>query len=270
MMPSDMPNDPNSPFDRIGHHALARSIAGQIEEMIVSGVLREGTRLPPERDLAQAMGVSRPKLREAIKQLESDGLITVRHGEGTFVADLIGAAMSPALIRLYSRHESAFNDYLEFRREQESFAAGLAAERATAEDCETLRETLAELERTHDADDRAASMEADVRFHQTVVDASHNSLMVHTMRSIYALMRSHVFYNRDHLRAIDGTGQALLDQHRAIAEAILTAQPDAAAEAAMRHIEYVAESFQVYNLRRRREAVASRRRLLLGLSGPQR
>lgn len=265
-----MPTESPTAFERIGHEGLAHTIADQIEEMIVSGILREGTRLPPERELAQTMGVSRPKLREAIKQLQDDGLITVRHGEGTFVADLIGAAMSPALIRLYSRHESAFRDYLEFRREQESFAASLAAERATEEDRRTLRETLAELERTQDADDRTASMEADVRFHQTVVDASHNSLMVHTMRSIYALMRSHVFYNRDYLRAIDGTGQALLDQHRAIAEAILDARPEAAAEAAARHIEYVAESFQVYTLRRRREIVANRRRLLLGLADPVR
>jgi len=257
-----------TPFDRVGHAALAQTIAGQIEEMIVSGILREGTRLPPERELAETMGVSRPKLREAIKHLEADGLITVRHGEGTFVADLIGAAMSPALIRLYSKHQSAFRDYLEFRREQESFAASLAAERATEEDRQTLRETVAELERTHDADDRTASMEADVRFHQTVVDASHNSLMVHTMRSIYALMRSHVFYNRDYLRAIDGTGQALLDQHRAIAAAVLDAQPEAAAAAAAHHIEYVAESFQVYALRRRREIVANRRRRLLGLADP--
>jgi GntR family transcriptional repressor for pyruvate dehydrogenase complex len=260
-----MPSDSISPFERVDHEGLAQTIADQIEEMIVSGVLREGTRLPPERELALSMGVSRPKLREAIKQLEEEGLITVRHGEGTFVADLIGAAMSPALVRLYSRHEAAFRDYLEFRREQECFAAALAAERATEEDRQTLRETLAELERTQDSDDRTASMEADVRFHQAVVDASHNSLMVHTMRSIYALMRSHVFYNRDFLRAIDGTGQALLDQHRAIAEAILDANPDAAAEAAARHIEYVAESFQIYGLRRRREMVATRRRLLLGL-----
>jgi len=254
-----------SPFERVDHEGLARTIVGQLEEMIVSGILREGTRLPSERDLALKMGVSRPKLREALKSLETDGLIEVRRGEGTFVAALIGAAMSPALIRLYSKHEAAFRDYLEFRREQESFAATLAAERATREDRQTLRETVAELERTHEMEDRAASMEADVRFHQAVVDASHNSLMVHTMRSIYALMRSHVFYNRDYLHAIDGTGQALLDQHRAIAAAILEAQPEAAADAAARHIEYVADSFQVYGLRRRREIVANRRRRLLGL-----
>lgn len=263
-----MPDDSDSPFDRVGHEGLARNIAEQIEEMIVSGVLREGTRLPPERDLARSMGVSRPKLREAIKQLEHDELVVVRHGEGTFIANLIGAAMSPALIRLYSKHAAAFRDYLEFRREQESFAAALAAERATGEDRAILRATLAELERTHDSDDRTASMEADVRFHQSVIDASHNSLMVHTMRSIYSLMRSHVYYNRDYLRALDGTGQALLDQHRAIAETILEARPDDAAEAAARHIEYVAESFHVHSLRRRREVVANRRRLLLGLADP--
>lgn len=260
-----MPNESATAFDRVGHAGIAQTIVTQIEEMIVTGTLREGTRLPSERDLAETMGVSRPKVREALKQLETNGLIKIRHGEGTFVADLIGAAMSPALIALYSKHEAAFRDYLEFRREQESFAAALAAERATDEDRKTLRETLADLERTQHSDDRQASMEADVRFHQSVVDASHNSLMVHTMRSIYALMRSHVFYNRDYLRAIDGTGEALLDQHRAIATAILDGDADTAADAAAAHIEYVAESFHIHALRRRRETVAQRRRLLLGL-----
>ncbi|MGX9357118.1 FadR/GntR family transcriptional regulator [Roseobacteraceae bacterium S113] len=234
----------------------------QIEEMIVAGVLQEGTRLPPERELAASMGVSRPKVREALKQLEEAGLILIRHGEGTFVADLIGAAMSPALIRLYSKHRTAFRDYLEFRREQESFAAALAAERATEEDRQSLREALTQLQ---DATDAPASMEADVHFHQTVVDASHNSLMVHTMRSIYALMRSHVFYNRDFLRSMDGTGEALMRQHEDIATAILDGDSTAASDAAASHIEYVATSFQVHAMRKRREIVAQRRRLLLGL-----
>ena len=252
-------------FAKIGTEGIAATIVTQIEEMIVTGVLKEGTRLPPERELAATMGVSRPKVREALKILEDDGLIKIRHGEGTFVADLIGAAMSPALIRLYSKHKMAIQDYLEFRREQEIFAAGLAAERATSDDRDIIARCLQDLEQTQDDEDPKASMEADVTFHQAVVDASHNSLLLHTMRSIYALMRSHVFYNRDFLRSMDGTGEALLDQHRAIAHAILSADPDRASEAAAAHIEYVATSFQVHMLRRRREHVAQRRRLLLGL-----
>ena len=260
-----MPDQDKSAFEPVGNEGIAATIVRQIEEMIVTGALREGTRLPPERDLAASMGVSRPKVREALKQLEQDGLINIRHGEGTFVTELIGAAMSPALIKLYSKHQLAFRDYLEFRREQESFAAALAAERATEEDRQTIREALAKLEASNESADRKASMEADVEFHQAVVDASHNSLMVHTMRSIYALMRSHVFYNRDFLRSIDGTGDDLLDQHRKIAEAILAGDPQAASDAASAHIEYVAESFQVHAMRARREQVAQRRRLLLGL-----
>lgn len=261
----DMPDPSQTAFAPVGHEGIAQTIVTQIEEMIVTGALREGTRLPSERDLAAAMDVSRPKVREALKQLEADGLIQIRHGEGTFVAPLIGAAMSPALIALYSKHQTAFTDYLEFRREQEAFAAALAAERATDEDRQSLREAMAAMQRAHDEGDRAASLEADVAFHQVVVDACHNSLMIHTMRSIYALMRNHVFYNRDFLRAIDGTGEALLGQHRAIADAILAGDKDAAAEAAAAHIEYVAESFTIDTLRRRRENVAHRRRLLLGL-----
>jgi len=260
-----MPTSSTNAFSRIGNEGIAKTIVAQIEEMIATGVLSEGTRLPPERDLAATMGVSRPKVREALKTLENDGLIQIRHGEGTFVAPLTGAAMSPALIALYSKNQTAFTDYLEFRREQEAFAAALAAERATEEDRLSLREALEALQRAHDTHDRSASLEADVAFHQVVVNACHNSLMIHTMRSIYALMRSHVFYNRDFLRAIDGTGDALMAQHRAIADAILDNNPDDAADAAASHIEFVAESFTINALRRRREGVAHRRRLLLGL-----
>ena len=114
----------SSPFDPVGHESVAEAVIEQIEQMIVDGILKEGRKLPSERDLADAMGVSRPKLREALQTLEQRGLIHVRHGEGSFIAQLTGRAMSPALLDLYARHGSAFYDYMEYRREQEAFADG--------------------------------------------------------------------------------------------------------------------------------------------------
>ncbi|MCK0151783.1 FadR family transcriptional regulator [Marivita sp. S6314] len=260
-----MPDSVKNLFGPVGHESVADTIIHHIEELIVSGVLKDGTRLPSERALAEEMKVSRPKVREALKRLEDDGLIIVRHGEGNFVAPLIGSAMSPALVNLYARHVTAFEDYLEFRREQESFAAMLAAERATTEDREALADLVNQLEAAHEAEDADASRDADVRFHATIVDASHNSLMVHTMAAIYQLMARNVFYNRDFLRAIDGTGDMLLQQHKDIANAIIAGQSEKASDAAADHIDFVARSFRVGRAQDRRETVSRRRKALLDM-----
>ena len=134
-------------FEPIDHESVAESVIAQIEDMIAAGILKEGRRLPSERDLAEALNISRPKLREVLQTLEDRGLVISRHGEGTFIAPLIGKAMLPALLALYGRHEPAFFDYLEYRREQEGFAARLAAARATKADRERIEGILQDMER---------------------------------------------------------------------------------------------------------------------------
>ncbi|TYK94049.1 FadR family transcriptional regulator, partial [Streptococcus pyogenes] len=76
-------------FSRIDHSRTADEVVGQIEALILEGVLRPGDRLPGERDLARQFEVSRPILRDALKALEMRGLLTTRHGGGTHVADVI-------------------------------------------------------------------------------------------------------------------------------------------------------------------------------------
>ena len=250
---------PNTVFQPIGHTSVVDTIVQQIETLILNGILRDGARLPSERDLAEQMGVSRPKVREALKQLEDNDLIHVRHGEGTFVAPLIGSAMSPALISLYSRHQNAFLDYLEFRAEQESFAAGLAASRATTADREILSTIMEQMETAHTNKDLATERDTDIRFHSAIIDASHNSLLVHTMSSIYALTRQNLFYNRDFLRSIDGTGDQLHAQHREIFEAIHFGDPERASKAAGDHIAFVQPSYIEEQTRSQRDQVSSRR-----------
>lgn len=251
-----------SPFEPIGHESIATAIVEQIETMIVEGVLKEGRKLPSERELAEAMGVSRPKLREALQTLESRGLVIVRHGEGSFIASLTGRAMSPALLALYARHGEAFFDYLEYRREQEAFASRLAAERATNSDHERLREIVEVLKETWENDDSDGSQEADFRLHAAVVDASQNTTLIHMMASVYDLTRQGVFYNRRHLRSMDGTGRALLDQHVEIAEAIIAGDPERADKAARDHMNFVEESFRRGQAQIRRESLAAKRRKL--------
>ncbi len=252
-------------FDRIPHESVVDLVVNQIEDLIIQGVLREGSRLPSERELSERVDVSRPKVRDALKRLEADGLIHVRHGEGTFVAALSGQAMSPALIDLYARHGLAFFDYLEYRREQEAFAARLAAERATAADRAAITAQMEMLEAAQAAGDSEAAAEADIGFHVAIVNGSHNVTLIHMMASIYELTRRGMFYNRAHLRTIDGTGEKLLAQHREIAAAVEAGNPAEADAAARRHLDFVERSVRLAEDRERRERSAQKRMLAAGL-----
>ena len=249
-------------FEPIDHESVAESVIAQIEDMIAAGILKEGRRLPSERDLAEALNVSRPKLREALQTLEDRGLVISRHGEGTFIAPLIGKAMLPALLALYGRHEPAFFDYLEYRREQEGFAARLAAARATKADRERIEGILQDMERAWTEEDTEASKEADIKLHTAIVDASQNATLIHMMASVYDLTRQGVFYNRDYLRTIDGTGEQLLHQHLELGRAILDGDPERAERAAVDHMDFVERSFRTGIEQRRREALAEKRRIL--------
>ena len=253
---------PTTPFEPVGHESVAQVVVQQIEDMIAAGILKEGRKLPSERDLADALDVSRPKLREALKTLEERGLVQVRHGEGTFIAPLTGKAMSDALLQLYGRHDAAFFDYLEYRREQEGFAARLAAARATRSDRERLKQVVSQLKSAWQAGDPKDSREADFNLHSTIVDASHNATLIHMMASIYDLTKQGVFYNRSYLRTIDGTGELLLQQHINLADAILSGSADDAEKAAKDHMDFVEESFRLGRERDRREHLAEKRLLL--------
>ncbi|WP_372574708.1 FadR/GntR family transcriptional regulator [Ruegeria jejuensis] len=261
-MPSKL--TPASLFEPIDHESVSEAVISQIEALIAAGILKQGRKLPSERDLAETLNVSRPKLRDALQVLEERGLVTTRHGEGSFIAPLTGQAMMPALLDLYGRHEPAFFDYLEYRREQEGFAARLAAQRATTADKERITEILDRLQRAWEENDQDSSREADYQLHSAIVDASQNATLIHIMASIYHLTRQGVFYNREYLKSIDGTGKRLLEQHLALGQAVIDGDEERAEKAALAHLDFVEDSFRTGIERSQREAMAEKRRLLSG------
>lgn len=249
-------------FEPIAHESVADAVVHQIEGLIISGVLKEGRKLPSERELAELLDVSRPKLREALKTLEERGLTRAQHGDGTFIAPLIGSAMSKPLIELYQRHIGAFYDYLEYRREQEGFAAMLAAERATDVDKQIIQQIIDSMKKAHELNDEEQSMKLDIDLHVSIVDASHNTTLAHMMQSIYELTSSGVFYNREYLRSVDSNGDALLAQHLKLGNAVLDGNPQLARTAAYEHLDFVEAAYQTGELRRRRENLSTKRLLL--------
>jgi GntR family transcriptional regulator, transcriptional repressor for pyruvate dehydrogenase complex len=246
-------------FRPIRHARTAEEIVHQIEALILDGVLRGRDRLPGERELASATGVSRPIVREAIKMLETAGLLEIRHGEGTFVAEVIAPLFSPQISKLLASHRKATHDYLEYRREIEAIAASYAANRATRADREMLAGVMIAMEAAHEAGDFEREAQVDVEFHSTVGEMTHNLVLLHTLRSCYQLLSEGVFHNRTRLYEMAGSRNALYSQHCAIHRAIADGECDAAARGAREHIDYVIDATRELERREDRERIAGMR-----------
>lgn len=226
-------------FEKVVHHKTSDAVVQQIEELILGGVLRPGDRLPPERDLASDVDVSRPVLRDALKLLEQRGLVTARQGGGTYIADVIGPIFSEPIVKLIERHPGATADYLEFRRDIEALTASHAANRATDADRAILSDIIARMQVAYDAEDTEREAVLDADFHHAVGEAAHNVILLHTLRSCYRLLENGVFFNRQRLYHHPTARTTVLDQHKAIAERILAGDPDGARAASERHIDFV-------------------------------
>jgi len=247
------------PFQRIEAEKVATSIIRQIEGLILRGVLRPGERLPPERALAERMGVSRPSLRAALSGLEESQLLVTKPGSGVFVADVLGSVFSDPLIALFASHDEALFDYLAFRRDLEVMAAERAANAASDTELkmiDTLFEKLAGAADTESAEIQAG---LDADFHMAIVEASHNIIMLHTMRSMLQMLRAGVFYNRQAIFQQNTTRQALLQQHRQINAAIQDRDPAKAASSVREHLDFVETALKNQRALARNEVTAQQR-----------
>jgi len=247
-------------FQPVDHQNTASSVVEQIEDLILKGVLISGDRLPSERDLADRLKVSRPVLRDALKTLEDRQLIEARRGGGTFVRDLIGPIFSEAVIDLIARHPKAISDYFEFRRGIEAQAAEQAARRAAPSDIARLDDIVKQMQSAHQTVNLSGECRLDVDFHNAVGEAAHNVVLLHTLRSCYRLLENGVFYNRGQLYGHPTARVELLEQHKAIADAIREGDAAGARSASENHIDYVRNALTEAEDMDRREQLAGLRR----------
>ena len=238
---------------------ISDAVADGLEKRILEGSLKPGDRLPSERDFAVELGVSRPSLREAIQKLISKGLLSTRHGGGTFVTDRLEAHFVDPWQEMLSGHPMLHTDLLEFRQMLESQSASLAAERATNVDIERLDALYAILDSVYESDDVQACIDADVAFHQAIAEAAHNVLIGHMTASLMKLIHGHVSINLEHLHARPQRWKQLRSQHHAIWQAVREHQPEAAARASRSHIEFVRQSMHDASLEVERRLSALRR-----------
>ncbi len=247
------------PFERVQPEKLSQSVIRQIEKLILRGILRPGERLPSERELSERLGVSRPSLRDAVGELQERGLLNARANSGIFVADVLGSAFSPALQRLFATHDEAVFDYISFRRDMEGLAAERAARLGSDTDLQVVNSIFEKMETAHSKRDPSDEARLDADFHLAIIEASHNVVMLHMMRSMYELLREGVFYNRQIMFRQRTTREALLDQHRRINTALMARDGQAARAAIEAHLDFVAQALTDHIKAEKNEDIARKR-----------
>ncbi|WP_375255895.1 FadR/GntR family transcriptional regulator [Yoonia sp.] len=247
------------PFEPVQQEKLSHGVTRQIEGLILRGILRPGERLPSERELSERMNVSRPSLREALGDLQDRGLLTSKAGAGVYVADVLGSAFSPALVKLFSSHEKAVFDYINFRRDMEGLAAERAATMASDTDLKVINTIFEKMEAAHKKRNPDDEAHLDAHFHLAIIEASHNVIMLHMMRSMYELLREGVFYNRTIMFKQRMTRDTLLEQHCAINAALQDRDAAGARDAVATHLSFVEKALSDQQKADKNEAFARKR-----------
>lgn len=221
--------------DPIKREPLATEIARRLVEFLLAGGVEPGDRMPSERALAEAFGVGRSAMREALKALTLIGLLEVRHGDGTYLKKADSALLPQVIEWGLLLGERRTMDLVEARQKIETVIAGLAAERRTAEDVEDLRRLLARMEAMDR--DHAGFVDADVAFHLKLAEAAGNTALREILSSVQALLRAWIARV---VAANESTAVSYLD-HVPIFGAVERGDAAAAAAAMEAHMSLAAE-----------------------------
>ena len=210
----------------------AEEVVTRLRDMIHSGELAPGDRLPPERDLAKLLGVSRPTLRAGIRSLATVGILQSRQGAGTFVSERHDSPTldSSPLRMLSALHGFTSDEMFEARLALEMSVAALAAERATSEQITLMAEEITGMYAS--LDDPAQYLVHDMSFHQTIAAASNNRILTALMNMVATILfdsRSKTVH-----RALDLKQSA--EQHHNIYRAMRERSPDSARRAMYEHL----------------------------------
>ncbi|MFJ3957922.1 FadR/GntR family transcriptional regulator [Arthrobacter sp. NPDC090010] len=209
---------------------LYETVARQIVTWMSDNEVRPGDRLPPERELAVKLGVSRATISQALVAMEVVGAISVRHGDGAIVTSL---SADVKLVEAIREHAQRLPDILDARDALESKLAALAAERRTEADMAAIDAALDFMLSELDAGERG--VDGDERFHAAVTQAAHSQLLAKLMGEISGLIRE----TRVESLGQPGRPRESMIQHRTVAEAIRAGDPALAAAAMHSHLSAI-------------------------------
>ena len=209
---------------------IYEEIVRQIRTLISEGKLKSGDRLPPERELAERFKVSRPSVREALRTLESMGLIEIRLGEGTFVREISVDSLVEPLALVILTQRAAVGELFEARRLLEPPIAGLAARRSTKEEIQEMERILEEQAREVSAG--RTGLAQDAAFHAAIAGSAHNRAITRIVHALIDLLTQ----SREESLQIPGRPTRSHQDHRRILEAIQRRDSASAERAMLDHL----------------------------------
>jgi GntR family transcriptional repressor for pyruvate dehydrogenase complex len=216
-------------------------IAEQLLGQIGSRRLRPGDPLPPERELTESFGVGRSSIREALRMLESQGVIRGANGGAFVVADASNPLESSLRLLFALDEQAGMHNLFELRRILECEAAALAAQRRDDEHLEDMDASIEEMEASLAASDRGDRfIEADLRFHLAIAAATGNRLVVHSMQAVRDVLRRALLT----VYHIPQSPESAVVEHRAIENAIAGGDAGRAREEMREHLVRVERDVQ--------------------------
>jgi GntR family transcriptional regulator, transcriptional repressor for pyruvate dehydrogenase complex len=212
---------------------IYQEIVRQVKGMIAEGRLKSGDQLPPERDLAEKFVVSRTSVREALRALESLGLVQIRPGEGTFVREVsIETLIEPLALIMVSQRE-AIGELFEARRLLEPTIAALAATRATPEEIHEMERILEQ--QAKEVATGKTGLTEDAAFHAAIGTAAHNRAITRIAHAVMDLLTQ----SREDSLNTPGRPNRSHEDHKRIVAAIAARDEEGARRAMLGHLEAV-------------------------------
>ncbi|RKR75174.1 FadR/GntR family transcriptional regulator [Frondihabitans australicus] len=227
--PEDDPATLRLELETVPRGTAVSEVVKQLISLLTTGELTPGSRLPPERQLAEELGVGRSAVREALAALEILGIVSVRPGSGTYLRDSTSELLPTTLSWGLMLSASRTRELIEVRGALEIQAAAFAATRATDDDIAKLGSYISTMKEAMASLDLPRFVDADVRFHLVIATSADNVVLRDLLQSIRSLLRLWV----ERGLSDKDQGDAALREHIAIYEAIAR-RDEAAAEAAMR------------------------------------
>jgi GntR family transcriptional repressor for pyruvate dehydrogenase complex len=228
-------------FSTLPRKRFSDEIVEQMIALIKDGRLKPGDSLPSEREIAQQMGVSRPPLREALKTLECLGFIEIKQRRKSIVKSVADFSFQNPLAKVIQGDDVMVVQLLKVRKILESWAASEASRLATEENIRTLEAVYRELER--DFQDDELGVDADVRFHLSIYQATQNTVLSHIASTLLALLHQTQRVTRQVMFQEKMNKERLLQQHAAILAAIRERSPERASEAILTHLDFAENYF---------------------------
>ncbi|MBN1260235.1 MAG: FadR family transcriptional regulator [Anaerolineae bacterium] len=233
-------------FEPVERTTVSERIARRIINMINTGALKPGDKLPSERELMDQLHVSRSPIREALRSLSLLGVLETRAGDGTYVNEHITNTLADALEWYVLLGKRDILEWIEVREPLEIQAAGLAAQRVSPKTIKYLEKALVAY--YDETEDFETMVETEINFHKAVVEISGNQTLKQVMAVFYDLYHDFVIHQRVAYARRDPREQG----HQAIVDAIKTGDENAARKAMAEHLRIskqraLAEKFVTQN-----------------------